>query len=150
MKKILVPQTWYKEMANELARNCMDSKLHVIDLQNRIELMKVGTPSAHDVKMKITIEQLLSWLEKAENQENARKKYNEFKAKYTPDKNIKGNLKEAKKEILTLIEKIMTVTSINSPYDPYHLIGVMDEKYFLSNKQIDSLMNFMSKRNLLY
>ena len=37
MEKILVPAVWYKEMANELARNCMDSKLHVIDLRNRIE-----------------------------------------------------------------------------------------------------------------
>lgn len=150
MEKILVPAVWYKEMANELARNCMDSKLHVIDLRNRIELMKAGTPSVHDVKMKITLEQLLNWWEKAESEEAARKKYNEFKAKYAPDKNMKGNLKEAKKEILTLIEKILTVTSINSPYDPYHLIGVMDEKYFLSNKQIDSLMAFMGKRNLIY
>jgi hypothetical protein len=56
MEAIKVPHIWYKEMANELARSCMDSKLHVIDLRKRIELMKVGTPSEHDVKMKITLE----------------------------------------------------------------------------------------------
>ena len=150
MEAIKVPHIWYKEMANELARSCMDSKLHVIDLRKRIELMKVGTPSEHDVKMKITLEQLLGWLDKADSEEIARKKYDDFKVKYAPDKSLKGDLKAAKKEVLSLKKEIQLTTSIHDEFDPYNVIGKMSDKYYLSNGQIDSLMMLMDKHGLIY
>jgi hypothetical protein len=117
-KKKKVPYKWYKEIANELARNCMEKALKFgLDSQFRIDA------------------------------ENKRK---EFKNKYIPVKELQGNIQAAKLEIIILHDKIIKSNSIHSKYDPYNIIGVMEQKYFLSNKQIDSLMAFMSKKELLY
>lgn len=82
---------------------------------------------------------------------NSRNKWLEFKAKYTPSKDIKlGCLKGAKAEVNFLVDKILSTKSIHDKYDPYKVLGELVEKYYLCEKQMNSLMNYMDKLNLLY
>jgi len=88
---------------------------------------------------------------KSEQYKKAEVKWKEFKQKYTPSKDIKlGCLNGAKAEVNSLIDKINSTVTIHDKYDPYHVIGVLAEKYHLCRKQMDSLMNYMGKLNLLY
>lgn len=81
----------------------------------------------------------------------SKQKWLDFKDKYKPSADIKlGCLDGAKMEILTIKEKILSSMSIKDKYDAYNIIGVLVDKYYLSNKQIDLLMNFMEKHYLLY
>lgn len=81
----------------------------------------------------------------------AKERWQNFKKKYTPSKTVKnGDLVEAKKFIATKSDKIKKITSIKDKNDPYNLIGIAQDKFFLSNEQTTKLMNYMSTLNLLY
>jgi hypothetical protein len=82
---------------------------------------------------------------------NSKNKWLEFKAKYKPSKDIKlGYLKGAKAEVNSLKDKILLTKSIHDKYDPYTVLGNLVKKYYLCEKQMNSLMNYMDKLNLLY
>lgn len=150
MEAIKVSATWFYEYKRELLNNAMNATRHINDLRQRIEEMKAGRPTEHDKKHSITLEKLLGWLDSAPSFEAEKQKLREFEAKYTPCKELKGDLKSAKSEVLKLSDKILSTKSIHDESDPYKVIGDMQEKYFLSNKQTDLLMAYMSKLELLY
>lgn len=116
MKTKKVPQTWYNEEANSIARDCMDV------------WRKYGRDSKEC--------------------KDALQKRAEWKAKYIPVKELKGNIQAAKLEIRLNFDKIYNAKSIKDKYECCNFVSLLADKYYLSGRQVENLLVFCIKRNL--
>lgn len=135
-----VPYKWYKEIANELARAAMSAKPHIAQLQERI----INYPTDFDKERGIPREKLIEWLATAPSPEYKMKLYTDFKAKYEPIKELKGNLKAAK--LQATVKHIKEPKFIDWKYDYLHKLA--DENYLI-NSEITILMNHMSSLGMI-
>ena len=116
MKTKKVPQTWYNEVANEIARSCMDI------------LREYGRDSKEC--------------------KDALQKRAEWKAKYIPVKELKGNIQAAKLEVKLHFDKIYNAKSIRDKYECCNFVSMLADKYYLSYRQVEDLLGFCIKREL--
>lgn len=151
--KIKVPVYWYNETKLELMQRIVNCRVMPIRLKKRIdaviqsgldyELLKLPN-SEH----KLPLDTLKKWLVNAEMERERLHQYEkdliDFKEKYEPCRLEKGNLKAAKLDVRLKKQKESDF------YDfKYVYLADMVEKYKLSNRQTDSLMNLMSKLNII-
>jgi hypothetical protein len=149
VRKKKVPYQWYREISVELGRAVLNVRPHIRQLQERIdkviesglgyEVHTIGQTVRH-----IPLEVLQEWLAQAPTYEVQSKRFKEFKAKHIPVKGLQGNLMAAKWEIRYLV----SVGKVRQDFR-YTWLHKLADKYYLSNKQIDSLMNEFSKLNLI-
>lgn len=150
MRQIKVPVKWYKEMANSHAKAVLNANPHIKQLTERIESLKAGQPHEIDIRGNVTLEELESYLSKAPSKDSLIETYKAFKEKYTPQIGMEGNLAAAKLHVEKIQDLIRGSRTIQSTFDAYNVVGIMQQKYYLSFAQTDKLMNFMDKKQLLY
>jgi len=143
MKK--VPHLWYQEMVNSLARTYMDAKTRPAFQQRRIDAV-IASGKDHEVMKNgfiIPLTELQQFhrdaVKEAKTAPAKRQAWLDFKAKYTPDKNLKGNLTAAK-----LAAEVAFLKGRKTDYRYSFLHKLMD-RYKLSDKQTTQLMDHFDK-----
>jgi hypothetical protein len=147
-RKKRVPEKWYKEMSNEYASHVLRAKPHIRQLQDRIKAIKESGLDYEIRKLgstehKISIEFLENALKEAPTYEQQKKRWLDFKSKYEPVKGLEGNLKAAKLETENRILK--GKLKFDGYYKQFHEIS---DKYYLSEKQMNILMDYFYKKDL--
>ena len=147
---IPVPAKWYNEMINELAKNLMITCSKPSMQFRRIEEVKKEGKGFEVMKngIIVTLEDLKKFYEDAlkdfENIPKLAKERIEFKQKFTPIKNLKGNISAAKKEIE--LKKIKNPIFTDFNYKELHRLS---NKYYLCNSEMTVLMDYMSNLNII-
>lgn len=151
--KTKVPKDYFIEMSNELssawaqAKNDPKRQLKriksVIDSGKDYEVMLLGT-TEHE----IPLEQLMKYYIDAKkvDVQALKNRWTEFVSNHEIDPNAKGDLKSAKNDVLMFAKD-------NAGYkDDEHNFMLLHEtshKYFLCEKQMDSLMEYMMALKLI-
>jgi len=94
-----------------------------------------------------------AWLKfgtESEQTKEAQKKLDDFRKKYSPIKEMTGNIQAAKLEIKLNETNIKQSRSIKGKFDIYNFVSKLAEKYFLCDAQVRELFDFSGKMELNY
>lgn len=151
IEKIQIPQDYYTEMVEEHARSYYTAKTNPARQKARIDAM-LAKGKDYEVMsngMKVSLSKVKGFYTEALLVDVSKLKDEliSFKEKYQPNPNMYGDLKSAYK-------KVTKFRSENEHYDDgennYSLLHDTSHKYYLSEIQMNDLMEYMMSLDLLH
>lgn len=152
-EKIKVPKDYFIEMSNELAKSYTDAKKRpqfqldrikaVIEIGKDYEAMMLGT-----TENIIPLEKLMEYYQEAKkvDVDALKKRWIDFTTAHEIDPKMKGDIIGAKKDV---DQYCSIYVGYNDSENNYELLHDISHKYFLSEKQMDKLMEYMMKMDFL-
>lgn len=149
IEKIKVPADYYNEMTSELFRSWNDAKNAPARQLKRIKAV-IKSGKDHEVMSHgtVSLDELINFYQeaKAVDVDALKIKHEEFTASHEIDPRMTGDIVKAKKEI---DEYCKIYVGYNDSENNYELLHSTSHKYFLSEKQMDKLMEYMMEKGYM-